>query len=188
MLKALAGACVLTGCLICVSIPAAAQEVVHALSGTVSAINPADNTITVFQDDGTRGVFLDKVAKKNFSLDKRIAAETTQAESFNKQGAYVVVFYYGDADNHTVVALKNLGAGPFVSTTGTVKKFDSHHGLTLEDNTGKIQTFAINGETVAEGMLGAVEGSKFDPQKGDHVRVVSSNAGGTPTALFMTEM
>lgn len=188
MLKALAGVCVLAGCLICVSVPAAAQEVVHALTGTVSAINPAGNTITVFQDDGSRGVFQDKTTRKSFSLDKRIAAETTAAENFNKQDAYVIVFYYTDGDDRTAVALKNLGAGPFLAATGTVKKFDSHHGLTLEDSSGKLQTFAINAQTVAEGMFGAVEGSKFDPQKGDHVRVVSTSAGGTPTAVFLSEM
>lgn len=188
MLKALMGTCVLAGCLVSVSVPAAAQEVIHALSGTVSSINSASKTITVFQDGGGTGVFQDKTAKQKVSLDKRIAEESTTANAFKKQGAYAIVFYYGDGDDRTVVALKSLGAGPFASTSGTVKKFDGHHSITVVDGSGKAQTFQITGQSVAEGMYGAVEGSKFDPQKGDQVRIVSENVNGTPTALFMTEM
>lgn len=188
MLKALVGMCALAGCLVSISVPASAQEVVHALSGTVSAINSASKTITVFEDDGGRAVFQDRTAKEKVSLDKRIAEETTAANSFAKPGAYVIVLYFGEGDDRTVVAVKNLGAGPFTSTSGTVKKFDGHHGVTIVDESGTAHTFQINAQSIGEGTYGAVEGSKFDPQKGDQVRIVSAKVNGTPTALFMTEM
>lgn len=189
MRKALWWPCILAGCLTAVSIPTAAQEVVHALTGTVSSINAAANTITVFQDNGQQGAFQGMTAKHRISLDKRIAAETTAIDAFKKQGAYAIVFYYGDSDTRTVVALKNLGPGPFASTKGTFEKIDGHsHSIVLTDSTGKEVAFKIAPQTVAEGMFGAVEGAKFNAQKGDHIRVVSSNVDGTPTALFISEM
>jgi hypothetical protein len=188
MLRALAGTCVLAGCVLSLPVASAAQEVVHALTGTVSAINSTAGYITVFQDNGTRGVFDDMTAKHRVSLDKRIAADTTAVNAFDKQGAYAIVFYYTKGDDQIAVALKNLGAGPFASTVGTVKKFDGHRELTVVDKTGAAQTFKVDEKTVAEGMFGAVEGSKFDTHKGDQVRVVSANVGGTPTALFLTTM
>jgi hypothetical protein len=177
---------IFVGCVAAVSIPATAQEVIHALTGTVSSINAAAHTITVFQDNGQQGVFQDVEAKHRVSLDKRIAAEVTTIDDFKKQGAYVIVFYYTDSDSRTVVAVKNLGAGPFVSTTGTLKKIDGHKAIVLTDSSGKEQTFKIAPQTVAEGMFGAVQGSKFDAQKGDQIRVVSQNVDGSPTALFIT--
>ena len=188
MRKALWWACFLAGSLAALQTSAAAQEVIHALTGTVSSIDSADSTITVFQDNGTRGVFQEMGAKHRVSLDKRIAADTTAVNAFNKQGAYVIVFYYG-ADDRTVVAVKNLGAGPFASATGTFKKIESHsHTLILTDNSGAELSFKIEPQTVAEGTLGAVEGLKFDGQKGDRIRVVSTKVDGTPTALFISEM
>lgn len=189
MRRALGWACLLAGCCAAASIQLAAQEVIHALTGTVSAINPTAKYITVFQDNGTRGVFDDMTAKDRVALDKRIAGETITVDAFNKQGAYAIIFYYTKGDDQTVVALKNLGAGPFASTTGTFKKIDGHsRTIVLTDDSGAQLIFKLAPQTVAEGTLGAVEGTKFDGQKGDHVRVVSTKVDGTPTALFISEM
>lgn len=186
MRTALRRFCIFVGCVAAVSIPATAQEVIHALTGTVSSINAAAHTITVFQDGGQQSTFQDMEAKHRVSLDKRIAAEATTIDDFKKQGAYVIVFYYGDSDPRTVVAIKNLGEGPFSSTTGTLKKIDGHRTIVLTDSSGKEQTFKIGSQTVAEGMFGAVQGSKFDAQKGAQIRVVSKDVDGSPTALFIT--
>ena len=188
MLKALIGACALAGCLVSTSVSSGAQEIVHALTGTVSSIDSAANTITVFQDNGSTEVFQEMSAKKRVSLDKRIAAESTAVDAFKKQGAYAIIFYYGEGNDRRVAALKNLGPGPFALTMGTVKKFDGHHALILVDSKGAEQTFKIGDQSVAEGMYGAVAGSKFDAHKGDHVRVVSAKVDGEPTALFITQM
>ncbi|MFP5236870.1 MAG: hypothetical protein ACLGSD_13290 [Acidobacteriota bacterium] len=155
------------------------------MTGTVSSINAAAHTITVFQDNGQQGVFQDMAANHRVSLDKRIAADTTTLDNFKKQGAYVIVFYYGNSDTRTVAAIKNLGAGPFASTTGTFKKIEGHRTLVVTDSSGKEQTFKIGPQTVAEGMFGAIPGSKFDAEKGDQIRVVSQDVNGSPTALFI---
>ncbi len=183
-------ACAFTGCLGLAAASLPAQEVVHALTGTVSAINSVAKTMIVFQDNGSQDLFADASSPKmHFDFDKKIEAETTPAVAFNQKGAYAIVFYVGEADSRTVVALKSLGAGPFTSTVGTVKKFDSHdHSISVEDPSGAMQTFKIDAQTVAEGAFGAEEGIKFHANKGDQVRVVSSKVNGTPMALFLREM
>lgn len=183
-------ACLVAGCLVSAPVSSVAQEVVHALTGTVSSINNVAKTITVLQDNGSRGVFQDLAnTKTRISFDKRIAAETTAADAFNTSGAYAIVFYVGDAGAQSVVALKSLGSGPFSATVGTVEKIDSHdHSISVEDKSGATITFKINAQTVAEGALGVEEGLKFQAEKGDQVRVVSTNADGAPTALFLREM
>jgi hypothetical protein len=183
-------ACAFTGCLGLAAASLPAQEVVHALTGTVSAINSITKTMTVFQDNGSQGLFADASnPKMRFVFDKKIEAAATPANAFNTKGAYAIVFYVGEADSRTVVAVKSLGAGPFTSAVGTVEKFDGRdHSITIEDASGAAHTFKIDDQTIAEGAFGAEEGLKFHADKGDQVRVVSSKVDGTPTALFLREM
>jgi hypothetical protein len=190
MRKALAFACPFVFCLVLGPAPSHAQEVVHALTGTVSAINTATKTVTVFQDNGSQGIFTSPPAHKlSLAFDKKVAAETTPAGAFDKKDSYVIVFYVGEGDARTAVAFKSLGQGPFASTVGTVEKFESHdHAITVQDKSGAEQTFKIDAGTVAEGGMGVEEGFKFHAEKGDQVRIVSSSAGGAPTALFVRSM
>jgi hypothetical protein len=188
MLKAVVCSIVL-GCLGMVTVRAAAQEVVHALTGTVSSINNATKTISVFQDNGTQGEFNDATSTKaHLTLDKKVVLDTTAADAFKKTGAYVVVLYYGNDTSRTAVALKNLGAGPFSSATGTVVKFEGKRSISIEDSSGATQNFKISQDTIGEGYLGAVDGNKFQVSKGDRVRVVASTENGAPTALFIRLM
>lgn len=189
MLKAFVYGAVFTGCVAALSLSSGAQQIIHALTGTVASIDEAAKTITVFQDNGSKGVFqeLENPKKARVSFDKKIAAGTTSVDEFNKKGAYAIVFYFGDGDSRTAVALKSLGDGPFASTTGALKKISSRE-VVVEDKSGVLQTFQIEPTTVAEGGLGAIQAEKFDVQKGDQVRVVSSSVDGKPTALFLAEM
>ena len=185
-----ASAWALAGCVVLSPFALGAQQVIHALTGTVSAINASDKTITVFQDTGSQDTFQEMVNHKTaIAFDKKIAAESTAAEAFNTQGAYAIIFYYGDNDDRTVVAVKSLGAGPFASVTGTVTQYDSRaHTIALQDQSGAEHTFHIDAQTVAEGGIGVIPGLKFQAQRGDHVRVVCSKSAGEETALFLRQM
>ncbi len=178
---------VLAVCLGLLSVPMAAQEVIHALTGTVTAIDNNTKTMTVFQDSGYSAKFKEMTkAKTPIEFDKKIAVETTAADAFEKTGAYAIVFYYGDGPEQTVVALKNLGPGPFTATVGTVKKFEGRaHSILVEDKEGRVQTIKINAATIAETDFGVVEGMKFQVREGDQIRVVSTALSGAPTALFI---
>jgi hypothetical protein len=180
--------CIFVGCLVSVTaLPA--QEVIHALTGTVTAINGSAKVITVLQDNGTTSDFHGKSSSKSrIALDKSIADGTIAADQFSEQGAYVIVFYYGNTEDKTVVAFKNLGAGPFTSTNGTVAKFEGRsHLLSVQDTTGAVQIFRLTSDTVAEGNFGALDGMKLQAQKGDHVRVVAGTVNGASTALFVRD-
>lgn len=190
MLRAMWRGFIFAGCLGAVAGSAGAQQVVHALTGTVSSTDDLTKTLIVFQDNGTEGQFKDMTnAKTHMVIDKKVTLESAAPDSFKKKGAYVIVFYCGDNDDRTAVALKNMGAGPFTSIEGTVVKFEAkQHSISLQDTSGATQTFKIAQDTVAEGYMGVVDGYKFQTQKGDHLRVVASTEGGEATALFLREM
>jgi hypothetical protein len=190
MLRRILLASVVAVCLGLTCRAVSAQQVVHALTGTVSAIDPSAKTITVFLDGGSEDVFNDRTnLKAPLSVDKRLIADATAVDAFKKKGAYVIVFYFGGRDSRTAVALRSLGAGPFTAAEGTVEKFESHdHSITIADKTGTLETFKISADTVAEGDAGAVGGFKFQAQKGEHVRVVGSSENGSPIALYVSEM
>jgi hypothetical protein len=190
MLKALWWGCVFAGSLGSLTVAATAQQVVHALTGTVSSIDDLSKTLIVFQDNGQEGQFKDMTsAKTRVVIDKKIALDSTSVEANKKKGAYVIVFYYGDNEDRAAVALKGLGAGPFTSIEGTVTKFEGkQHAITVQDKSGAVQTFRIAENTVAEGYMGVIDGFKFQASKGDHLRVVATTENGSATALFMREM
>jgi hypothetical protein len=179
----------LLGCLGLIAVPAKAQQVVHALTGTVSSINGASKTISVFQDNGTQGDFSDATdSKAKLSIDKKVSLDTTAYDVFKKTGVYVVVLYYGGDQSRTAVALKNLGSGPFTSMTGTVAKFDSKHFISVVDSSGEAQNFKMSQDTIGEGYMGAVDGFKLQAQRGDKVRIVATKDDSGLTALFVRLM
>lgn len=180
---------VLVGLAVSLPISLSAQQVVHALTGTVSSINKAGETVAILQDVGGDSVFQNPAnPKTRVNLDKKFTPATIAADAFKDNGAYVIVFYYGGSDNRTVVAFKNLGAGPFSSTAGKVTKYEKARAVTVQDETGAVQTFKIAADTVAEGYAGAVDGMRFQVSGGDKVRIVSAVVDGSPTALFIRQM
>ncbi|HEY6489059.1 MAG: hypothetical protein WCC26_20205 [Terracidiphilus sp.] len=181
-------ACGVVVCLGLICRIAVAQSVVHALTGTVSDIDPAGKTITVFLDGGSNDVFNDQTnSKARLSVDRKLIADATAVDAFKKKGAYVIVFYFGGRDTRTAVALRSLGTGPFVAAKGKVEKYERDHSITVADSSGAEHTFQITPDTVAEGGSGAVDGLKFEAQKGDQVRVVGTSANGSPIALFLSQ-
>lgn len=165
------------------------QEIVHAMCGTVSSISPATKTLTLFQDSGSPATFsINSNSTKRISLDKKVAGEVTEAKQFQKQGAYVILFYYGMEENRTAVAVKNLGAGPFTSVTGEVTGWNGHsETVSVKGKDGSVHSYKFDPQTVAETYQGVVNGSRFDVNKGEQVRLVASTRNGTPTVLFIRE-
>lgn len=168
------------------TLAATAQEVVHALTGTVTSIE-LGKTIRVDTDDGPEVDFKD-LTKANIPLefDKELRAQATSADNFKTKGAHVIVYYFGEGDQRTAVALQGLTPGSLKTTIGTVVKFDKHQRLvTVESTPGGVQSFHIDPHTVVETTVGAVDGHKFDPQKGDQVRITATPAPGIKSALFI---
>jgi hypothetical protein len=189
-MKRVSWAGLFVGCIWLASIPATAQEVVHALIGTVNDINPNAKTITIFAADGSGGTFKDLAnPDTKMDFDKKLRAGTTEINAFGRKGAYAVVFYFGNENARTAVAIRDLGPGPFTENKGTVTKFDSHeHLLSIQEESGKVESFKISADTVAETGLGAVDGYKFQPQKDEQVQVIASVVNGSASALFVHAM
>ncbi|HEY2861501.1 MAG TPA: hypothetical protein VGJ21_24035 [Terracidiphilus sp.] len=189
MLRAVMGSCLFAACVLAVPVCSPAQEMIHCLTGTISSVDAQSKTLTVLKDTGSEEVFHALTdPKSRIVFDKRIEAESTAAHAFDKQGAYAIVFFFGIDDSRTAVAVKALGAGPFSSVAGVVIKFDHGHSITVQDASGAQQTIQISADTIAETMMGATLGPKLDAHKGDHVRIVSSQANGASTALFVRDL
>ena len=187
MKKGLLRFSILVGFLGLASFAATAQEVVHALVGTVSSINPAAKTITVKTDDGAEGLFKDMIGSKTqIEFDKNVRKDATASEEFKKSGTYVIVYYFGTGNVRTVVALRSLGPGPFTKSSGTVVKFeDREHSISIKEVSGVVKSFKITSNTIAETDGGAIEGLKVRPNNGDLVRVTATAADGSATALLI---
>lgn len=187
MCKRLIPSCFLSMCLMLAG-SAAAQEVVHALTGTVVNVNPQAKTMLVNTDDGSSGQFALADASSKLDFNKAVKDEVKPAATFDKNNAQVIVFYYGDNSVRTAVGVQDLGAGPFVKTQGTVVKVNRHdHTVTIKDGSGKPMSLHISSTAMADTPDGVVPGDKFDPSKGDNISVVATNDNGVEKALFLHE-
>jgi uncharacterized protein YjdB len=163
-----------------------AQQIVHALTGKVTAVYPASKTIEIDTDDGSQGSFDIMTQNVPISFEKNVKAMTVPASSFNKAAISVVVFYFGQEGNRTIVAVEDLGPGPLANETGTVVKMDKHaHLLTIKSAAGQEQTYHIDAKTLADSSYGVMEGQKFSPDKGTKVKVTATTQNGESTALFI---
>jgi hypothetical protein len=177
--------CLLVGLTASTAITAAAQSVVHAITGVVTAVNPATRTIHVNPDDGSQSLF-HILTKPDAPLEfqKSIRAASTPAATYTSTNSQAIVFYIGDDAVRTAVAVEDLGPGPFVKSLGTIVKLDKH-SITIKNATGAEETFQIDAKTVGDASEGVVEGKKFDINKGAQVRIIAISANGVLTALFI---
>jgi hypothetical protein len=166
---------------------AGAQMVVHAVSGVVKAINPDSKTMDVTVESGATSQFkLPSKAKVTLDFDKALQSDSVEASAFQHVGNFVVVYYYGFDDDRTAVAVKDLGAGPFLKDEGTVVSFDKHaRTMTVKDDGGKSETFALNDQLVVDSGLSVASGRNYDPRKGYHVTVTYTQAGDKNSAVFI---
>ena len=190
MLRGFLRISVLAGCFSLASLTATAQEVVNALVGTVRYINTAAKTITITTDDGSDTNF--KVllnSKISLEFDRSIRNDAIAANKFQKSGVRAIVYYFGIGDDQTVVALRSLGPGPFIISTGSVVEFDAkEHLLSIKDQTGTVKDFKITSDTVAETNYGATAGLNYQPHKGDQIRINAVDEDGDTTALFINTL
>lgn len=191
MRKALFRFSIFVGCLALASLAATAQEIVHALIGSVSEADPNSTSIWVDTDDGTEGHFKDLPGSNaKIPFDKDIRSDATAASDFKKSGERVIVYFVGsDTTMRTAVALRSLGPGPFTKTTGVVVQFDhGHHSFSIKDASGKVTSFKIAKDTVAETVTGAHAEFDFHFDKGDRLRINSALVNGEMKVLFINTL
>jgi hypothetical protein len=164
-----------------------AQTRIHAVSGTVTAIHEKIGMIDIITDDGSSGHF--EFLKKTdppVDFDKNVRANAVDVDKFTNKGAHVILFFVGEGDIRTAVAVHDLGNGAFAESTGSVVRVNRHdHLLTIKNSTGVEVSFHIDPKTVADTPTGVVEGSKLDYSKGDQVHVTAAQANGGETAVLV---
>jgi hypothetical protein len=186
MKKSTLTACLIATVLCLTAAIANAQQRVHALSGTVTAINPKVGMIEIDTDDGSSGHFELQKKATPIDFDKTVSADATPADKFTAKGAHVIVYYFGEGQVRTIVALHDLGDSDLGKSTGTIVKLNRHDRLlTIKSSAGTEQSFRLDPKTVADTPTGVAEGLKFDLDKGSPVRVTASKADGNATALLI---
>ncbi|CAN5707649.1 hypothetical protein BH10ACI4_BH10ACI4_23130 [soil metagenome] len=177
----------LAGAIALASQSASGQMVVHAVSGTVKAINPASKSLDVQIEDGATGHF--KTSSKSsvaLSLDNDLRGDAVDATDFHEPDSFVVVYYYGFGDNRTAVAIKDLGKGPFQKFEGTVLSFDKHqHVLSVKTKKSGIVKFRLSEKIVVDTGISLQSGQKYNPRKGYTVRVTATESNGEHVAVFV---
>jgi hypothetical protein len=181
---------VLAGCFSLVSLAAPAQQVIHALVGTITSVDAMAKTIALDTGDGSQTFFkYPPDSKTSVVFDRNIRTDAAAAGEFQQSGARVIVYYFGDGDLRAAVAVRGLGTGPFNEIVGTVAEFQKDkHSLLIADKSRQVQTFKIASGTVVESGMGAAEGLRFQPQQGDQLRVLATVVNGAATALFINAL
>jgi Tfp pilus assembly protein PilE len=179
--------CLIAACLTLPLCVAHAQERIYAVSGTVTGINPKIQMTEVDTDDGTTGHFRwIKTPGPAIDFNKTVSADATPPDKFTTKGDHAIVYFFGEGDVRTVVALRDLGAGPVEITTGAVVKLNrKERTLTIQKAAGAQVSFHLDPKTVADTTNGVMEDLKFDFNKGDSIRVASAQVNGSDTALLI---
>jgi hypothetical protein len=160
------------------------QMIVHAMTGTIRAVSITELTAT--SSGVTQTFSLKPKSHPSLNFDRDLREDSTPAADFHKIGAFAVIYYYGYSANKTAVAVKDLGAGPFERTRGTVKHFDKHNRhLTITTVAGKVQDFIMAEKAVIDTGMRVKPGRKMDPPNGSHVRVTTVPENGAQTVVFL---
>jgi hypothetical protein len=185
-MKLLSRAVLFAACFFLAATIAKAQQMVHAVSGTVTTIHPKIQMTDIQTDDDSPGSFEWTKPGVSMSFDKNVSGDTVAPDKFTDLHTHVIVYYYGVGDVRTVVALRDVGSGPFVKSTGRVVKLDRRaHELTIQNSKGGEETFSIDAKTVADTETGVATNFKFDYNKNVQVHVLATQSNGSQTAILI---
>src|ERR1700761_6837305 len=160
------------------------QMIVYAMTGTIRSVSATELIAT--SSGVTQAFALGGKSHPSLDFDKELREDSTPAAEFHKPDAFAVIYYYGLASDKTAVAVKDLGAGPFERTTGTVKHFDRHsHRLTITTAAGKPEEFIVGDKGVIDTGMRVEPGRKADPPSGSHVFVTTAPENGAETIVFL---
>lgn len=166
---------------------ASAQMVVHAISGKITAINPATKTVDVAAADGSVNEFKLPSSHVQLDFDNNLRSDSIEPDKFQHVGNFAVVYYYGYDANRTAVAIKDLGTGAFQKVFGTVVGYNKKdRQLTVKDAAGKTYTFTLSDHLIIDNGLGVEDGRKYEGHKGAQVRVTYVPSGNKNSAVFVS--
>ena len=138
------------------AVKAGAQQMIHAMTGTVTVADATRGTFTLKEDNGEVKMFQALGPKeKAISFDKDLQSQAKTAE-VGVVGSHVLVFFYGYQSVLTAVGVEKLGDAPVKDLEGHVKEFDKHtHTMTLTDVPAEAQTVELSAKTVVDTPAGS---------------------------------
>ena len=93
----------------CAASSAGAQEVVHAITGTLTTASTNDDIFSLLTEDGSVALFKASPVKNTLmTFSEDVEDQTVAANSFPPLGAHILVFYYGADAVRTAVATRDL--------------------------------------------------------------------------------
>lgn len=164
---------------------AAAQDVVHVVSGVVTKIDKDGKTLAVRTEDGAEHVF--KYTEKTSIHGSKDAAKDAKTGALDtyfagKEGSQVVVRYVKKGGDDVATGVDDLGKDSEKTTKGTITKVDkAAHTLTIKAEDGTEHTYAFGKDAAGDSEKGIVKGWDYTSTKakeGDQVVVhYTENAG-----------
>jgi hypothetical protein len=160
------------------------QMLVYAMTGTIRSVTTTELIAT--SDGQTQSFVVEPKSHPSFSFDKELREDSTPIGDFHKSDTFAVIYFYGVQGNRTAVAVKDLGAGPFARTTGTVTHFDRHtRRLTIQTTDGKTEDLIVGEKAVVDSGESVEPGRKADPSNGSTVRATSVQENDAQTIVFL---
>lgn len=173
---------------------AAAQDVVHILSGVVTKVDKHAKTIGVKTADGTEHVF--KYTEKTGihgvkEGDKGVKTGALDTYFAGKEGTQVTVRYTRKGADEVAMGVDDLGKDTQRMATGTVTKIDNTaHTMTIKTEDGAEQTFSVSKDAARDSEKGVMKGWDYTAAKakdGDKVVVHYTESAGKKIAHFFEE-
>ena len=173
---------------------AAAQDVVHIVSGVITKVDKDAKTLSVKTADGTEHVFkyTDKTTVHAYREGSG-AAKTGIMDTYfkGKEGSQVVVRYTKTGADDVASKVSDLGKDTEKVTKGTITKVDKDgHRLTIKGEDGAEQTYDFEKDAAADSEKGIVHGWDYTATKakeGDKVVVHYTVRSGKKIVHFFEE-
>jgi hypothetical protein len=163
------------------SLSLAAQDVVHAVNGTVKKVDAGTKTLVVETKDGTEHTFH---YASNVTVDgaKDTAHGTVDAAHGIAVGSKVAVHYTSVGAKDTVHEIDNIGDDGLKATDGTVSHVDrGAKTIAVKTADGTEETFHMTDRAAKDTGKGIAEGA----DKSAKVTVYYTEKAGTKTAHFI---
>ena len=181
----LMGCAVLLGLAMLAGQAMAAEDVTHAVAGTVSKVDKASKTLVIKAADGTEHTF--KYTEKTTvrgAKDASKDAKNSMLDAYmdGKEGTNVIVHYTEKGADKTAVAVEDLGKDGVKVSEGTVTKVDkAAHTVTVKTKEGAEETYDLSKDAVIDSGKGIVKETK----EGEKVTVHYTEEGGKKIAHFL---
>jgi len=166
------------------SLSLAAQDVVHAVEGTVKKIDAGTKVVVVKTEDGTEHTF-------HYAKDvtvhggKDTEKGTTDALGGLKEGSKVAVHYTVVGGKETTHEIDNVGDDGLKATEGTVSHVDrGAKTIAVKTADGSEETFHLTDRAAKDTGKDIAEGA----DKSAKVTVYYTEKAGTKTAHFVKQV